>query len=189
MSPAQRIVAALLLVTAAFSGYWAWQLRKVDAPPALVGPPRSDYALHDFSLIALDETGKESFAASGPRLSRHPHLGTLDIEQPRFSSPDGEGGVWTSRSTRAWVNREGSEMRLLGDAVIEGPIEPGVDPVRVRSEALTLFPRERRIESAVAVTVTEPGSILTAIGLRGEMDTRRVELLSDVRIRHEARKR
>lgn len=189
MSPSRRIVAVLLLAAAVLSGVWVWQLRKDEAPPSLVGPPRSDYALQDFSLIALDETGKESFAGSGPRLSRHPHLGTLDIEQPRFSSPDASGGVWTSRSERAWVNREGTEMRLLGDALIEGPIEPGVEPVRVRSEALTLFPRERRIESAVAVTVTEPGSILSAKGLRGEMDTRRVELLSDVRIRHEARKR
>lgn len=189
MSPTRRIVAVLLFAAAVLSGVWVWQLRKDDSPPSLVGPPRSDYALHDFSLIALDEAGKESFTASGPRLSRHPHLGTIDIEQPRFSSPDASGGVWTSRSTRAWVNREGSEMRLLGDALVEGPVESGVDPLRVRSEALTLFPRDRRIESAVAVTVTEPGSILTATGLRGEMDTRRVELLSDVRIRHEARKR
>lgn len=179
----------MLLAAAVLSGVWVWQLRKQDAPPSLVGPPRSDYALQDFSLIALDEAGKESFAASGPRLSRHPHLGTLDIEQPRFSSPDASGSVWTSRSERAWVNREGTEMKLLGDALVEGPVQPGVEPLRVRSEVLTLFPRDRRIESAVAVTVTEPGSILTASGLRGELDTRRVELLSDVRIRHEVRQR
>jgi lipopolysaccharide export system protein LptC len=178
-------VLVILLLTAAVSGWWAWQLRDDDEPPALVGPPRSDYLLFDFDLIALDGAGKESFAASGPRLSRHPHLGTLDIEQPRFSSPDESGAVWTSRADRAWVNAEGSELRLLGDAQIRGPAATDVDPLLMRSESLVLFPRLHKVESALPVTITEPGSILTATGLRGDLNARRVELLSDVRIQHD----
>ncbi len=186
MSPRRRAVTALLLLVAAGSGIWVWQLRRDAGPPELVGPPRSDYLLFDFDLIALDAAGKESFAASGPRLTRHPHLGTLDIEAPLFSSPDDGGKIWTSSANRAWVDREGTELRLIGNAQVRGPTAPGTEPILLQSEALTLFPRERRVVSDLAVTVTEPGSILTATGLRGDLNARRVELLSNVRIRHAA---
>lgn len=185
MTPTRRIVAILLLLAAALSSVWIWRLRDDAGPPPLVGPPRSDYELHDFDLVALDRHGRESFAASGPRLNRHPHLGTLEIEQPRFSSPDSSGAIWTSRAERAWVDREGTEMRLIGDARVQGPETPGAEPILMRSEALTLFPGERRVATDLPVTVTQPGSILTATGLRGDLDARRVELLSNVRM-HES---
>lgn len=186
MSPARRVSLGMLLVLAAGTSFWAWQIRKSDAPPPLVGPPRSDYQLFDFDLIALDAEGKESFAASGPRLTRHPNVGSLDIEQPRFSSPDSKGKIWTSTAARAWVNEEGTELRLLGAAEVRGPVSSEQGPILLRSEALTVFPREQRVLSEVAVTVTEPGSILTAVGMRANLDAQQVELLSDVRIRHEA---
>lgn len=187
MSNARVLVLALLVLAAIGSAIWVWQLRGDEELPALMGPPRSDYLLYDFDLIALDEAGKESFSASGPRLTRHPNLGTLDIEAPRFSSPDSNGRVWTGTAKRAWVNKEGTELRMLGDARVSGPAAEDVAPTLLRSEALSVFPREHRVDSDVAVTVTEPGSILSAIGMRANLDAQQVELLSDVRIHHDAR--
>lgn len=188
MSNARGIVLALLVLATVGSAIWVWQLRREQEPPTLIGPPRADYLLYDFDLIALDEDGKESFAASGPRLTRHPSLGTLDIEAPRFSSPDSNGRVWTGKAKRAWVNKEGTELRMLGDASVSSPTVANQAPTLLRSESLVVFPREHRVASDVAVTVTEPGSILSAIGMRANLDAQQVELLSDVRIHHDARK-
>ncbi len=185
----RSLAAFVLFLLAAVSGWWVWRLHSDAAAPPLVGPPRSDYLLYDFSLVALDVDGRESFAASGPRLTRHPGLGTLDVEQPHFSSPDARGEVWTSRAARAWVSRDGSEVRLLGDAEVLGPPPASGAPIRMSSDRLVLFPRTQRIETDAPVTVTEPGSILRATGMRAEIDARRVELLSQVRIQHEPRAR
>jgi lipopolysaccharide export system protein LptC len=179
---------AVLLLLAAASGWLLWQLREPPAPPALVGPPRSDYTLEEFELVALDADGRESFLARGPRLARHPFLGTLDIEQPRFVIPDRGGAPWTSRADRAWVSRDGTELRLLGAVELRGPAADPAAP-RLVTERLNVYPREDRVDTEAAVTVTEPGSILRARGLRAELDARRVELLSEVRIRHEAPRR
>ncbi len=187
MNSPRRFAAALLALVAAVSSLWVWQMRSDDGPPMMVGPPRSDYLLYDFELVALDEVGKESFMASGPRLTRHPNLGTLDIETPQFSSPDASGDVWTSSAKRAWVNKEGSELRMLGAAEVRGPSTDKLEPILLRSESLTVFPRENRVVTEAAVTVTEPGSILTATGMRANLDTQRVELLSDVHIHYEGR--
>jgi lipopolysaccharide export system protein LptC len=181
----------LLALLAAASGWLLWQLREQAPPAELLGPPRSDYSLETFELVALDAEGREAFHATGPRLARHPQLGTIEIEEPRLAFPDRHGEVWTSRSRRAWLSRDGSELRLHEQVELLGPPgEPGEDePLRLQSERLDVFPRENRVATEAAVTVTEPGSILRGRGLRADLDTRRVELLSEVRIRHEPPRR
>jgi lipopolysaccharide export system protein LptC len=178
----------LLALIAAATGWLLWQLRDQAPPTELLGPPRSDYSLDDFELVALDADGREAFFATGPRLARHPQLGTIDIEQPRFAFPDRDGAVWTSRAERAWLNREGSELRLHDAVELLGPPDDDA-PMRLTTERLDVFPRDNRVATEAAVTITEPGSILRARGLRAELDTRRVELLSEVKIRHEPPRR
>jgi lipopolysaccharide export system protein LptC len=178
----------LLGLLAAATGWLLWQLRDRDPAAELVGPPRSDYSLDTFELVALDADGSESFYAYGPRASRHPFLGTIDIEQPRFAFPDREGARWTSRADRAWLSRDGNELRMSGTVELRGPPDDPSAP-QLDTERLNVFLRENRVETDAAVTVTEPGSILRARGLRAELDTRRVELLSEVRIRHDAPRR
>ena len=176
------LVALVLLALA--SSWLALRLSRDDAPPPLVGPPRSDYVLTDFELVALDQDGKESFVASGPLLTRHPFLGTLDIDQPRFRVPDGEGGTWLARARDGWVQSDASQVRLLGDVWVTSP-DSGAGPTELRSELVDIFPRERRLATTDPVTITAPGSILRAVGMRADLQTRYVELLSEVRARHE----
>ena len=47
----------LLLLVAAVTGWFVWQLQLGEEPLPLVGPPRSDYVLVDFELVSLDELG------------------------------------------------------------------------------------------------------------------------------------
>ena len=70
MTPAQRGWLFLLLVVAAVSGWWLWSLNRDDDTPPLTGPPRSDYSLENFQLIAMDEQGRESFSVRGGRAAR-----------------------------------------------------------------------------------------------------------------------
>jgi lipopolysaccharide export system protein LptC len=180
------LVRALLLVAAVATGWLAWQLRRVDEPPPLVGPPRSDYSLREFELIAFDEQGVESFSARGPRLARHHHLGTIEIEQPRFRVPDSAGDGWNGRAQRGWISADGNELRLLGDVDLLGPVgEAGEEPMHLVTPALNVFPREDRVATDAAVTVTGPGSILRGRGMRADLQARRVELLAEVKIRYE----
>lgn len=181
----QPLLIAVLLLAVALTGWWVWTLREREEPAPLVGPPRSDYQVEQFELMAFDEAGAESFSLRGPRLSRHPYLGTLDIEQPRLRMPDQDGALWQGRSTRAWVSREADLVRMLGAVELVGPRPEGETPLRFRSELLELLPKENKARTELAVTVTGPGSILRGTGMRAELDARRVELLSEVTARYE----
>ncbi|GIX35473.1 MAG: hypothetical protein KatS3mg126_1252 [Lysobacteraceae bacterium] len=184
-----RLAALLVLAgLAAVTSWLVWQLRADEGPPELVGPPRSDYQLEDYELIAFDEQGAESFWVRGPRLARHPELGTLELEQPRLGMP-APPRQWRSRADRGWVSADADRIRLLGAVELQDEAAPAGTRVRMTTEALDLLPRENRAETGHAVTIEGPGSILRGRGLLADLSQRRVQLLSEVTGRHEPARR
>ena len=165
----------VLFVVAAVTGWMVWQLRGEEAPPPLYGPPRSDYLLMDFDLVSLDDNGKESFRVHGPMLARHPHLGTLDVEQPRFLFPDASGKPWNARAGRAFVTARAEELRLSGGVEFDGPQELR-GRIELRTPELTVLPKSREVKTDAVVTINGPGSILRGRGLRAELNSRRFQL-------------
>lgn len=184
MSPTRRVGAVLLFALAVATGWALWLLRDRPDPETLTGPPRSDYQLEQFELVALDANGKEAFSVTGPRLSRHPWIGSLTIAQPRLSFPDSDGGTWTGRADAAAVNAEADLLVLERNVLIEGPRPPD-PPLQLASERLEFLPDDNELRSELEVTVTGAGSILRGRGLRADLDARRFDLLADVRGRHE----
>lgn len=187
MSRARLHALCVLAGLAVLTSYRIWQLRAEEEGPVLVGPPRSDYQLDDFELVAFDEQGAQSFWVRGPRLVRHHELGTLDLEQPRLGMPAAPH-AWRGRAERGWISADGSTVRLLGAVELYDEAATGAEN-RLTTEALTLEPRARRAATDHAVTIVAAGTILRGRGLRADLTTRRLRLLSEVTGRHEPARR
>lgn len=188
-SQRQSTAIVLLALVAAVTGWWAWNLSEQEGPPPLVGPPRSDYSVEEFELIAFDEQGAEAFSMRGPRLARHPHLGHIEVEQPRLRMPGEAGQGWTGRSERAWIRRDGDVVRMLGGVDLQSSPARAANATRLRSEELELLPEQRTASSESLVTISGPGSILRGRGMRADLATRRLELLNEVKGRYEVHAR
>lgn len=184
MSTRQSMAIAVLALLAALTGWAVWQLRDRDLPPALTGPPRSDYFVEQYELISFDDTGAEAFWLRGPRLARHPQLGTLELEQPRLGMP-AEPQRWQGRAERGWVSAGADRVRLIGAVELRSNPRPGFGVMRLSSDSLDLLPDANRAETDAAVTIEGPGSILRGRGMRADLSTRDVELLAEVTGRYE----
>ncbi len=173
----------VLLIGAVLSGWSLWSNH--DAPPATNGAlgGRPDYVLNDFELVALDAQGKESFTLRAPKLTRDPDAETMDIAKPLFLIPPpqaGKGDAWQVRADTGWVSAAGDELRLRGavKAVSDGHNDA---PVTITTEQLNVFPDTDRVDSAVAVTINRPGSILRGHGLDVNLASKQYTLHSEVR--------
>ncbi len=169
-----------LALLAAGSGYLAWLLRDRPDAQQFAGPPRSDYTLADFTLNALDSQGRRTFQVSGPRLVRRGDDGSIHVATPNYLLVDGGGKGWHGRSDAAWVDREGTVMKLQGHVEMRRDAASGEDPVELVTRDVTAWPREHRIATEAPATITQPGSILRGTGMRGDLDARILELMSDV---------
>ncbi len=181
----RRDLGALLLVTlAANTSIAVWQLRSDEPPPEFVGPPRADYTLDNYELVALDEHGRESFFAQGPLLVRDPYRRELSLTRPRFRILSDDGGYWLARAETGWVDSKGRQLRLNDTVVVDGHQPDHRRHARIETELLSLFPRERTASSDRPVTITQANSILRGRGLEADLGQRQLQLLSEVSIRH-----
>ena len=173
----------VLLVAAIASGWSAWRQR-VETPAATSSSDRSDYVLEDFQLVSLDNAGQEAFTLRAPHLRRDPVDETLALTEPLFLLPEEDGGFyWELRSATGWISADSEEMRLRGDVVAISDPE-GERSMRMETDALAVFPRQRRASSAAAVTITQPGTTMRGTGMEIDLADKRFQLTSKVHTRY-----
>lgn len=174
------LTVVVLAVLAAGSTLVAWITRERPNEQTFAGPPRSDYTLTDFTLDALDAAGKRTFRIVGPHLARNGTEGSIFVTTPDYLLVDGSGNPWKGKSDAAWVNSDGTIMKLQGHVEMHREAIGDVKPVDVVTTDLTTWPKDKKMETAAPATITQPGSILRGVGMRGDLNTKVLELLSDV---------
>lgn len=178
----RSLVTVLLLIGGVVSAWSLW-LQRGDEAATTETSGRPDYVLNDFELIVLGAQGEESFTLRAPQLARDPASRALDITTPLFLIPPGQGAsgdVWEVRARTGWVSAEGDELRLRGQVRAVSDGSTGV-PITIDTEQLNVYPEENRVNSAVAVNINRPGSILRGHGLEVDLDTKLYTLESEVR--------
>jgi len=178
----RTLLTLLLLIAALVSGWSVWRHRERPPAPAGTGT-RSDYVLHDFELVALDDDGRESFTLHAPRMARDPDERSMEMASPVFLLPDAEQHYWKVVAKEGWVAPEGDELRLLGDVRVTSP--PEDRRVAMATEQLNVFPERDLATSPGVVTITQPGSILRGRGLETNLASKRYELKSQVHSRYD----
>jgi lipopolysaccharide export system protein LptC len=178
----------VLLLGALISGWSAWRQKDtiVSEDPA---DGRTDYLLRDFDIVALDNEGREAFSLQAPQLQQTPGARTLELVTPLFHVPEKEGdGRWEIRSKTGWVSEDNQEVRLRGEVTADSP-EGSPRPTRMRTEAMNVFPQRNQATSDALVDVEQPGSTMQGTGMRADLDSGRIELLSKVKFRNEPNSR
>jgi lipopolysaccharide export system protein LptC len=151
-------------------GTW-WLVRNTPqaaAPTAAVAPKyEPDYFMSDFSVKNFDATGRLQSEVQG-RLARHfPDTDTLDIDEAQMRSLAPNGYLTRATAKRALTNADGSEVQLLGNAVVtreavastHGQAQPRLE---FRGEFLHAWPQTERVSSHQPVTISRGRDQFTA---------------------------
>lgn len=168
----------LLAVVAAVQALWLVRREKPDVVD-FSGPPRSDYALLDFTLHALDEQGQLAFTMSGPQSARHPEDGSMFVTTPDYVLM-GDDGPWIGRSDYAWINKEGTELRLDGHVQLEREASAATAATKIDTADLTAWPQTGKLHTPAPTQIVQPGAVLRGIGMQADLNSKQLELLSDV---------
>ena len=148
----------LLGLAAAFSWWVAQEVMRAEhgGKAAAPAPQLPDYVLRTFSAARYTPQGRLSAVLDGTRMTHDPASETFDIVAPRWRSVDPAGVVTTASALRGRTNRDGSNVQLLGDAVVERGAAPGQLPIVVRSDFLNIFP-DRQVVQSNRPTVVRQG--------------------------------
>ena len=182
-------IAALALLALA-TQILVWVFVPREPAPAFVGPPRSDYTLTDFSIDALDVNGQHNFSVAGPRLVRRAEDGSIFVDAPKYTIIDNGGHTWNGTSDSAWVNRNGTLMKLEGKVDMRRLPGPGTPPAQLLTSDLTVTSpgkgqvlssaQGKTMRTAALATITEPGHVVHGVGMQADLGLKTVQFLSNV---------
>jgi lipopolysaccharide export system protein LptC len=139
-----------------------WLVRNTPAPPERPGERKlaheMDYFMRDFTIKTFDPAGQLKTEVTGAMARHYPDTQTLEIEQVRVRSVNPEGRVTTSTAKRAINNDAGTEVQLIGNAVVvrepfrqsDGRVLPRLE---FRGEFLHVFVEEERLKSHLPVVL------------------------------------
>ena len=151
----------LLMGLLALGTYWLIRNAvPTTAVPASAPVNReADYFMRNFSVKNFDETGRLKSDISGREGRHFPSTDILEIDDARIRSFTPDGRVTTATGRRAYSNGDGSEVQLVGNALVvrEAGIEPGgraLSRLEFRGEFLHAFLNEERVTSNKPVVLT-----------------------------------
>lgn len=145
----------------ALGTYWLVRNTPIFGPPeaAKEAKHESDYFMRNFTVKNFDDHGQLRSEVMGTEGRHYPDTDTLDIDQGRILSVNREGRLTTSTANRVLSNADGSEVQLIGSAlVVRESIKDalGQDTPRMefRGEFLHAFLNDERVKSHKPVLLT-----------------------------------
>lgn len=170
----------------AFGSFWVAQMMENDpgiSSDALKNEP--DYIVERFSVVRMSPSGQPRYIVSGDKLTHRPVDDTAEIEKPLVQSI-GEGVPPTTISARrARVDHGNTQVHLMGDVDIDRKATATTRPVRMRTQALTIYPDDDQMKTDQPVEVISGTSRMTGTGMFIDNAARQMSVASRVRITHQ----
>lgn len=153
-----RYLPVLLMALLAAFTWWLVKnspsLDKAGGPAA--APQTPDYTMRGFVLTSYGPDGALRSKLEGDVMQHFASTDTVEVQRPRMRTFDPAGHSMRASAERARSNGDGSQVQLLGDALVirePGPGETPADRVEIRGDFLEIFSKEERVRSHLPVSV------------------------------------
>lgn len=173
----------LLLMAALALGTW-WLVRNAPsvAGIAAVTAPRTvpDYTMSGFTLQRFGSDGQLRLQIEGDALRHLPQTQAVEIDEARILALPPEGRPTRASARQVLARDDGSEVDLRGLAQIRSVTASG-QAAEISSEALRLFPKERRIRGDHPVELRVGPHQLSAAGVDADQASDLLTLQAPIR--------
>lgn len=173
-----RLLALMLTaVFCAFGSFWLLQVMQgEDNTPGGSAGNEPDYIIDNFSWVRMSETGKPRYVISGERLTHHPVDNTALVDKPVVQSLTVEHPPMTMTAEHALVSQNQNQIDLTGNVDIQRPAGAKSEPLRIRTEALTVLPDEDIVKTDKAIEMQLGASSVAGVGMLANNATQQVHL-------------
>lgn len=176
----RRLLTVMLIgVFCAFGSFWLLQaMREAEETQAAARHNDPDYIVENFSFVRMSETGQPRYVVSGAKLTHRPVDDASDIEKPVVQSLAVERPRMTMHAERARVQHEQNQIDLAGNVDVVRPATEKSEPLRIRTEAMTVLPDEELIKTDKPIEMQLGAATVRGTGMVANNATQQVHLAS-----------
>lgn len=179
----------LLMGMLALATYWMVQRTPAAIEPAPAVQPRGhevSFFMRGAVIKTYDPSGRLQNELSGTEIRHYGDDKALEVDQPRLFSVSPDAWVTRASAQRALIQDEGSNLQLMGQAVVvrearqqaDGRLLPRLE---LRGEFLIIGAREQWLRSPQPAVLTSGQDRFSADSLSYDHRTRVAELTGRVR--------
>ena len=181
-----RIRLALILalfVIVALGSFWLLQvMQRSDDAISIDAGNEPDYIVEKFSFVRMTPEGRPRYLLHGDKLTHRPIDDVSIVERPVMQTMTPGEPPLTIDANTARIRHKVNEIDLLGGVDIARPASPSTRNMRLKTEALTVFPDEERMQSDTRVDMVLGSTTITGHGLAVNNATQQMQLTNRSRI-------
>lgn len=173
-----------LLLLTVLAGLTFWLDRFVQSPGYARGASARhdpDYTVDGLSAVRMNADGKIKHTLSAEKMVHYPDDDSTHLRSPKFVNYAAALAPVTITAREALVSGEGENIYFHNDVhVIRAPYAEK-SRLDMRTSYLHVIPDDNLARTDRAVTITDANTIVTAVGLELNSETRVLKLLSRVK--------
>jgi lipopolysaccharide export system protein LptC len=186
---AHRWRLATLMITGvvfALGSFWLVQVINRGETGAQGDVPKTepDYIVEKFSFVRMTKTGQPRYIVSGDKLTHQPSDDSLDVVQPvvlNLGEKQPQPPM-TMHAKRGHIDQANSVVDLMGDVDIQRPQQGTVKSLALKTEALTLFTDEDRMETKQPFQMVMGTTTVAGVGMKANNATGQLDVQSRMQL-------
>ena len=174
----RMIFTVLGAIVFALGSFWLLEVMNKNAQDITASKhlDEPDYFITNFSMVRMDLTGKPSYIVSGTKLTHYPLDDSSDIDQPFVRKLTPGMPPLNMNAELAHIDQDNTRLQLHRNVVIDRVASPKAQNLTVKTEALTVFPDEERMETAAPVELHLGTTVATGTGMTANNATLQTQL-------------
>jgi lipopolysaccharide export system protein LptC len=176
----------LMLALAALTFYLDRTVNEDDSHPALRRHD-PDYLVVNFTTTTYNREGAAESMLSAARMVHFPDDDTTELTAPRVVQTKPDEPKMTVRADRGKLSRDGEDIYLYDNVVLEREAGAGHSAARLTTDYLQVVRDRSLVRTDREVKIVEETRALSGRGMVYNNDTRHFTLNADVRGRFEAK--
>lgn len=177
---------ALLGIIASMVVILSWEDRPLSYATT---PAQPAHSLKDAQFQQFSEQGQLSYSMRADQI-RYDTVRSADIllDAPKVIVFSEDGPPWRIQATHGSVAPDQSSIVLRGDVRVEHTEPPDSNYYQLRTEELTLYPEQQTMQTDKVVWMRGLHVWMKGVGMQGNWQQRKLELLREVVSYHEPAK-
>jgi LPS export ABC transporter protein LptC len=188
-APARRLSLTRVSLLAGIGGFCAlvlyvtfyWGSDYKPTQPA-ADSDRIDFYLNTATSKTFNEEGQLASITTSPRAEFFQKQQVGIFATPVMDIRRADGEQWLIKAEKGLWKEAEEQLTLTGN--VNASRTPS--PMTIESEKMIAYPKTRKAETDLAVTIRTPEGILRAIGMQADLDAERIEFFENVRGQHDA---
>jgi lipopolysaccharide export system protein LptC len=189
---AERLIASfpfLLLVSLAVLTFWLdTVVQPLPRAPEAASRHDPDFIVDNLSAVNTNQAGVVSYTLAAARMEHYPDDDSTFLMRPRFVSYRSEQAPVTITASEALLSSNGENVYFRNDVKVTRAAYAEHSEMVMRTSYLHVIPDDHIAKTDRHVTITDDATVVNAVGLELNNETRVLKLFSNVRGTYDPKK-